>query len=163
MSSSLAFTPMPQPWSVSETTGTTGRPRRILRIGAREIAVDDIESVAVERVTTRDIQGLTVMAMAFALLSATFLIGVAQFGWLTRFMVGCTFLAALALASLWDILGIHAITYQRMHIRTRRGATLVFTSADAHQITALAMALGLTLPTESRTGKNGATGALQVE
>ena len=128
--------------------------------------VADIESVAVERVTTRDIQGLTVMAMAFALMSAFLLIGVAQFGWLTRFMVGCTFLAALALASVWDILGIRAISYQRMHIRTRRGASLVFASADGHQITALASALGLTLPGDGRIAgrsKIGATGALQVE
>jgi len=53
-----------------------------------------------------------------------------------------------------------------MHIRTRRGATLLFASADPNQIKALAAALGLELPAESLPAaacKNRATGPLFVE
>lgn len=166
MSSDLAFAPMPQPWGIVEAAGPDGRPLRILRIGAKEVAVADIESVAVETLTSRDVQGLRLMTVVFGSASLVFLVGVTQFGWLPRFLIGCVFLLALALASAWDILALRPIVYRRMHIRTRRGATLLFASADPHQISALASALGLDLPADflpGKASKNRATGALLVE
>ncbi len=166
MSNDLAFAPMPQPWSIVEAEGPDGRPVRILRIGAKEVVVAGIESVAVETLTSRDTHGLRIMALVFATASLVFLVGVTQFGWIPRFLIGCVFLLALALASVWDILGLRPIVYRRMHIRTRRGATLLFASADPNQIKALAAALGLELPAESLPAaarKNRATGPLFVE
>lgn len=166
MSNDLAFAPMPQPWGIVEALGPDGRPLRLLRIGAKEVAIADIESVAVEPVTARDTLGLRVMTIAFGTAALVFLVGVAQFGWLPRFLIGAAFLFALALLSVSDILGLRAITYTRLHIRTRRGATLLFASADLIQISALATAIGLDLPPESLRGtgiKNRATGALLME
>lgn len=171
MSSDLAFQPMPQPWSIFEATGPDGAPLRILRIGAREVAVADIESVAVEDVSSRDHSGLQVMALLFGTASLVLLLGVVEFSWRPRFLIGFAFLGALALASVWDIVGLRPIVYRRLHIRTRRGASLLFASADPRQAAELGAALGLDLPghfgsvvhAPDGRGKNRATGALQVE
>lgn len=166
MSHDLAFAPMPQPWGLVEALGPDGRPMRLLRIGAKEIEVASIESVAVETVTSRDTHGLRIMALVFGTAALVFLVGVSEFGWIPRFLIGAAFLFALALFSVSDILGLRAITYTRLHIRTRRGAALVFASADPVQVSALAAALGLDLPPDSLTGtaiKNRATGVLLLE
>ena len=158
MTDNLAFAPMPRPWSV------TGSPSgRRLRIGAREIALDDVASVAVEQVTARDVQGLGVMTAVFAMAAALILIGVADLGWQTRFLIGAAVLAGLALASLSEIFGVRSIAYTRLHIRSRRGATLLFTSADAREVDALAEALGLGPDAASGHRKIPATGAPVLE
>ena len=145
MTMTFAFEPMPEPWSISESRDAAGRPQRRLRIGAREIAVADIATVAEERVTARDIEGLALIGAAFAMLAVLALIGVVALGWRERFLIGSAVLAGLAAASWTEVAGLRPIRYRRLHITTRSGARLVLASADDREVEALAAALGVRL------------------
>lgn len=143
MATSLAFGEMPRPWSIERIAGADGRVLERLRIGGKEIAVGDIESVTEERVAERDIQGLHLMGAIFLLAALLLLIAVADLGWRSRFLIGTVFLGALGVASFAEAWGVGTVAYRRLVITTRRGATLVFASADDREVDGLAAALGL--------------------
>lgn len=140
MTGSLADAKPPRPWTIERADGR-GRAGGTLRIGSRPIALDDIAGVAVERVAERDVKGLTVVAVGFALAASILLFGVADLGWRTRFLVGAGFLGAAALVSVVEVLWVNRIAYQRVHLTLVTGDTVVFASALPAEVDGLVAAL----------------------
>ncbi|MGQ0674327.1 MAG: hypothetical protein ACT4N2_15815 [Hyphomicrobium sp.] len=132
MATILTQASAPAMWSIERGPGG----EKLVRLGARRIAVSDIRGVKVERESERDIGGLVVMGGAFLLAAAVFVIGVVEIGWRTRFLVGAVILLALAFVSLGETRRIDPVRFVRLRIATPAG-DVVFTTAD--EIDALAL------------------------
>lgn len=141
MTKSLAFEPRPRPWSIEPGRDAAGRPISMLRIGARRYPAADLEVVQLETVTERDSAGLAVMGVLFGFGALLFVTLITVFDWRTRFLIGTTFLGALAMASFGEAWGANRITLYRLHIRSTAHGTVVFASADAAEIAGLMAAL----------------------
>lgn len=121
-------------WAIERPAGNgTGA---VLRVGARRLALSDIQSVAREEETERDIKGLLVIGAAFIFASTIFIAGVVDIGWRTRFLIGAGLLFALAIVSLTETLSIPAVRYVRLRITTATGE-VVFTTPDPGDALAL--------------------------
>lgn len=153
MTKSLAFEVRPRSWSIETDHDRDGRPAPELRIGSRRILLNDIESMALESVTERDCKGLAVIGALFGSGAVLFILLITVFDWRTRFLIGTTFLGALALASFVEAWTANRISLHRLHIRLRSGETAIFASADAAEIADLTSALQTRLP--PAVGANG--------
>lgn len=141
MTKSLAFEARPRSWSIVTDQNRDGGLPAGLQIGSKRILLNDIESMALETVTERDFKGLTVIGALFGSGAVLFVLLITVFDWRTRFLIGSTFLGALALASFAEAWRANRITLHRLHIRIKSGQIVVFASADATEIADLTSAL----------------------
>ncbi len=151
MTKSLAFEARPRSWSIETGHDRDGRPAPELRIGSRRILLNDIESMALESVTERDCKGLAVIGALFGSGAVLFILLITVFDWRTRFLIGTTFLGALALASFVEAWTANRISLHRLHIRLRSGETAIFASADAAEIAGLLAAVQRDTPATDGT------------
>lgn len=106
----------------------------ILRLGNHAVRLEDIVSYKVNEVAERDMDGLLFNVAVFLLVAAVFLIGVLQFGWLERFLIGFLFLLILGISSLAEVAGLNTIRYLQLTVFTRSGRAVEFTSVDARDL-----------------------------
>lgn len=106
----------------------------VLRLGNDAVRVEDIASYKVNEVSERDFDGLLLNAVVFFSGAAIFLIGVLQFGWLERFLIGFVFLIILGVSSLVEIARLNKISYLQLTVFTRSGRSVKFTSVDPRDI-----------------------------
>ncbi|MBU1212105.1 MAG: hypothetical protein KJ587_12625 [Alphaproteobacteria bacterium] len=106
----------------------------VLRLGDHAVRLDDIASYKVNEVAERDVDGLMLNAAVFFVAASVFLIGVLQFGWLERFLLGFVFLTVLGVASLLEVLGLNRISYLQLTLFTRSGRMVQFTSVDPRDV-----------------------------
>lgn len=106
----------------------------VLRLGNHAVRLDDIASYKVNEVAERDVDGLMLNAAVFFVVASAFLIGVLQFGWLERFLIGFVFLTVLGVASLVEVVGLNKINYLQLTVFTRSGRSVQFTSVDPRDV-----------------------------
>ena len=134
MSTSLRYETAPPMWGIEPTP--TGGQGAILRLGRDRVSVADIRSIEREYETDRDIGGLSAMGGVFLLASTWLIIGVCEWGWRTRFLIGAVILLALSFVSLTETLSIGQVRFVRLRIATR-DRDVVFTTANAADAEAL--------------------------
>ncbi|MEQ8826089.1 MAG: DUF6232 family protein [Filomicrobium sp.] len=106
----------------------------VLRLGSHAVRLDDIASYKLEEVVERDCEGLLINAAVFFVAGLVFLIGVLQFGWLERFLIGFVFLFILGMSSITEVLGLNRIRYMQLTVFTQQGRRVKFTSTDSRDI-----------------------------
>jgi len=106
----------------------------VLRLGDHAVRLDDIASYKVNEVAERDVDGLMLNAAVFFVAASVFLIGVLQFGWLERFLIGFVLLTVLGVASLAEVVGLNKISYLQLTVFTRSGRAVQFTSVDPRDV-----------------------------
>ncbi len=109
----------------------------VLRLGNHAVRLEDIRSYRLEEIVERDYEGLLLNAVIFFLGASVFLIGVIQFGWLERFLIGFVFLFILGMAGLGEVMGLNTIRYMRLTVHTRAGRSVHFTNPDTRDMTRL--------------------------
>lgn len=119
-----------------ESAGVSGADERVasgedvLRLGNHALRLDDIASYKVNEISERDMDGLLLIAAISVVAAAVFLIGVLQFGWLERFLIGFVFLVILGVATLLEVAGLNTIRYLQLTVFTRSGRSVSFASVD---------------------------------
>lgn len=106
----------------------------VLRLGSHAVRLDDITSYKLEEVVKRDTEGLLINGAVFFAAAAVFLIGVLQFGWLERFLIGFVFLLILGMTSVAEVMGLNQISYLQLTVFTRQGRRVKFTSTDSRDV-----------------------------
>lgn len=109
----------------------------VLRLGNHAVRLSDIRSYRLEEIAERDFEGLLLNAVIFFIGGSIFLIGVLQFGWLERFLIGFVFLFILGMAGLGEVMGLNTIRYMRLTVHTQAGRRVHFTSPDPRDMTRL--------------------------
>jgi hypothetical protein len=106
----------------------------VLRLGTHAVRLDDIASYKLEQISERDGDGLLINAAVFFIAGFVFLIGVIQFGWLERFLIGFVFLLILGMSSVSEVMGLNRINYLRLTVFTHEGRKVCFTSVDHRDV-----------------------------
>lgn len=106
----------------------------VLRLGNQAVRLEDIVSYKVNEVAERGADGLLMNAAVFLLMAGLFVIGVLQFGWLERFLIGFFFLLILGISSLAEVAGLNTVRYLQLTVFTRSGRAVEFTSVDPRDV-----------------------------
>ncbi|MCH9808046.1 MAG: hypothetical protein K0U74_09955 [Alphaproteobacteria bacterium] len=106
----------------------------VLRLGSQSVRLEDIASYKVEQISERDVEGLLLNGTMFFFGALVFLIGVLQFSWLERFLIGFVFLSILGIASMAEVVGLNRIQYMQLTVFTHSGRKLKFSSADDRDV-----------------------------
>lgn len=121
-----------RPWDVTGD-GT-------LRIGARRLALADIQGFEATAHQERDFLASLFNYVAYLAVATVMLVLVVQAGARDRFLLVTLFFVVVGAASLLDIARTSRIGFYRLRIRTTQGP-LDFTSADAGEVDRLIAAL----------------------
>jgi len=106
----------------------------VLRLGSHAVRLEDIVSYKVNEVAERDTDRLMLSAAVFILAAGLLLIGVLQFGWLERFLIGFFLLIILGVSSMVEVTGLNTIRYLQLTVFTRSGRAVEFTSVDPRDV-----------------------------
>ena len=139
MGKALLEAARPRMWDIEP--GLKGQGSETVRLGQRHIRLAEIESVALEEIRDRYIQGLVLGGMAFAIFSTFLAYLVFDAGWRPRFLLGSTFLAFLACIGLAELYTLKRLSLFELHIGLKSGELVTFTSSDRADIEALALRL----------------------
>ncbi len=102
----------------------------VVTVGPYRLDRDDIQGCAMSTVTERDAAGRVWTMTLFIAGAALVLLGVVEFGWMTRFLLGAAVLAALAAMSAVEALKLKPITHWRLDIAMRGGRTVRYATAN---------------------------------
>lgn len=114
----------------------------VLRLGQQSVRLEDIASYKLEQISDRDVEGLLINGLMFFVAAVIFLVGVLQFGWLERFLIGFVFLTVLGVSSMFEVFGLNRIEYLQLTVFTHSGRKLKFSSADHRDVGRLVDFLG---------------------
>ena len=119
-------------WQLGEVAG-----RPALRLGNRWLALDEVYSYAVHKVSERDNEGLLFNFALFGLLACAFVIPVLQEVMEPKFLIAAGLLGAIALMSLSEVIFAKKIEYYRLDFTMRHGESVSFASGNATDIAAI--------------------------
>ena len=129
----------PPMWHIER--GPTGQGDEAVRFGRHRIALADVAGVSLEEVRDRNIQGLILGSAAFVICATLMAYAVYETGAMSRFLIGATFLAGLAMAGLAETMVLKSVSLYEMTITLTSGERIKFTSTDRADIQALALRL----------------------
>ncbi len=112
-----------------------GRPA--LRLGKRWLALDEVYSYGVEKVSERDNEGLIFNFALFGLLACAFVIPVLHEMMEPKFLIAAGLLGAIALMSLSEVIFAKKIEYFQLDFTMRNGEAISFTSSNAYDVAAI--------------------------
>ncbi|MEQ1671375.1 MAG: DUF6232 family protein [Hyphomicrobium sp.] len=115
--------------------------QRILWIGSKRIALDDIQTITAEEVRERPVQGLLAGAAIFLIVAMFLAFIVFENGWRDRFLLGTVFLSGLGLAGLFETTKIRTQRFFEVKIATGSQGLVTFASANIREVEALLAAL----------------------
>jgi len=119
-------------WQLGEIAG-----RPALRLGKRWLALDEVFSYGVQKVSERDNEGLLFNFALFGLLACAFVIPVLHELMEPKFLIAAGLLGAIALMSLSEVIFARKIEYYRLDFTMRQGESISFTSGNATDIAAI--------------------------
>ncbi len=106
----------------------------VLRLGSHAVRLDDIVSYKLEEVIERDYDGLLVNASVLLISAGVFLIGLLQFGWLERVLIGFVLLIILGMSGAAELMGLNQIRSMQLTVFTHQGRRVKFASTDSREI-----------------------------
>jgi hypothetical protein len=114
----------------------------MLRIGARAVPVRDVCGVVGSAEHETDRNPAFVTLAVFGLIACVFLVGVADIGWRTRFLVGAVVFGAIGLAALNDMAWLTRRGIYRVEVLLHSGETLRYATIDVEDQQRLLTAVG---------------------
>ena len=121
-------------WDVA----AAGNPH-VVNVGPYRLNRDDIQACSMTTVSERDAAGRMWTLALFAGWGLVMLLGVVEFGWRTRFLLGTGVLGAIALMAGVEALKLKPITHYRLDIALKGGRLVRYATAsrtDAEVLTA---------------------------
>lgn len=113
-----------------------------VELGALRFERDEIVDCRIEEMVEPDGAGrLATMALFFAA-GLVLLLGLVDFSWRFRILIGGLVLAVIALVSTMEALGISRTVHYRIDIHLRDGRSIGYTTASREDAEALAAELG---------------------
>lgn len=133
-------TPAPPAWYVQQGPADPGGRNLddgLLCLGSKTVHLADIHSFKVEECIERDVNGLLLAGAGFSIFGTIFLMGVIDYGWRERFLLGFVILLILGIASILEAPGINAARFQELTITTGDGRNVRFSCADVNEMARL--------------------------
>ena len=112
--------------SPPETTRSTN-----IRVGRHWVALADVSTCHVQAYRERDRRGSVATVLVGMVAAMIFAIGVIEHGWRTRFWLGATVCALIALSAVQDVFKATPIVLYRFDIHLKSGKRIAYTTTDA--------------------------------
>lgn len=112
-----------------------------IELGSLRLPREEIVGCRIEDVVERDTAGKLATLGLFFAAALVLLLGVVEFGWRTRFLIGAVVLGTIAAVSGMEALGINRIVYYRLDVLLKDGRRVGYTTASRADAEALAVEL----------------------
>ncbi len=110
-------------------------------LGGLRLPREEIAGCRIEDIAERDTAGKLATLGLFFAAALVLLLGVVEFGWRTRFLLGSVVLGTVAAVSDMEALGINRIVYYRLDVLIKDGRRVGYTTASRADAEALAAEL----------------------